>query len=104
MSRKRGTHVSTQLRGIPGQEALKPAGRRREKLVMGILDRGWQIVTGEIVKDLCQQDLHLGDNVDVGGRSSQEEGRGLAKEGEKGGDEAIEDEVDLGVELVGSDL
>ena len=71
---------------------------------MGILDRGWQIVTGEIVKDLCQQDLRLGDDVDVGGRSSQEEGRGLAKEGEKGGDEAIEDEVDLGVELVGSDL
>jgi hypothetical protein len=71
---------------------------------MRVLDRRWQIVTGEIVKDLCQQDLRLGDDVDVGGRGAQEEGRGLAKEGEKGGDEALEDEVDLGVELVGADL
>ena len=38
------------------QEALKPAGCRCEKLVMGILvaDRD-----GETVKDLCQQDLRL---------------------------------------------
>ena len=66
------THVSTQLRQI----ALKQAGHRCEKLVVRILDRRWPIVTGETVKDLCQQDLGLYDD--------QEEGRGLAKETEKG--------------------
>ena len=104
MSKKRGTYVSTQLGRIPRQKALKPAGRGCEELVMRVLDRRWQIVTGEIVKDLCQQDLHLGDDIDVGWRGAQEEGRGLTKEAEKGGDETIKDEVDLGVELVGSDL
>ena len=58
-------------------------------------------MAGEIVKDLCQR---LGDDVDVGWRGAQEEARGLTKEAEKRGNEAIEDEVDLGVELVGSDL
>ena len=61
-------------------------------------------MTGEIVKDLCQQDLRLGDDVDAGWQSAQEEARGLTKEAEERGNEAIEDEVDLGVELVGSDL
>lgn len=61
-------------------------------------------MTREVVKDVCQQDLRLRDDIDIGGWSAQEEGRGLTKEAEKGGDKAIEDEVDLGVERVGSDL
>lgn len=61
-------------------------------------------MTREIVKDVCQQDLGLRDNVDVGGWCAQEEGGGLTKEAEKRGDEVIEDEVDLGVKCIGTDL
>lgn len=58
----------------------------------------------KVVKDVCQEDLDLRDDIDVGGWGAQEESGGLTKEAEKGCDEAFEDEVDLGVEFVGADL
>lgn len=61
-------------------------------------------MTREIVKDVSQQDLHLCYDIEVGWGCAQEERGRLAKEFEKGGDEATEDEVDLGVEFVRSDL
>lgn len=72
---------------------------------MRILDGGWQIVTGKVVKYFCQQNLDLCDDIDVGrSRSSQEERGRLTEEIEERCDEAVEDEVDLGVERVGSNL
>lgn len=61
-------------------------------------------MTRKIVKDVSQQDLRLRYDIEVGRRCAQEERGRLAKEVEKGGDEAIEDEVDLSVEFVRSDL
>lgn len=58
-------------------------------------------MTSKVVKDVCQQDLGLDDDIDVGlDRGVQEERCRLTEEVEKWGDEAIEDEVDLRVELV----
>lgn len=104
MHKKRNAYVLAQLGWIQRQKPLEQARRRREKLAVRVFNRGWQILTREIVKDLCQQDLRLCDDVDVWWRSAQEECRGLTKEAEKRGDEAIEDEVDLSVEFVGPDL
>ena len=64
--KERGTDIFAQLGWIPRQESLKPTGGRREELVMRVLDRRWQIVTRKIIKYVCQKDLHLSDDIDVG--------------------------------------
>lgn len=104
MTKGRDTHVFAQLWRVPCQKTLKPARRRHEKLVVRVLDGRRQILAGEVIKDLGQEDLGLCDDFDVGWWGSQKECCRLPKEVEEWVHETTEDEVDLCVEFVGSDL